>query len=598
MPRARLLWKLYPSYLIVIVACILATGMYTWRSLDQFYISYIIEDLEVRARLMESRLDELLEFGSLDDPLTVEQIGQACTTLADLVDSRMTVIDAQTGRVLGDSMHDAGEMTSLADRPEVVDATNGLIGRYRRYDSSLRTAVQYVAIPYMSGSRTVAVVRTALPLTEVDKALGRIRRQLLAAGFVVAILAAGVGLYATRRISRPLEQMQRGAERFAQGDFTYRLKIPDVEELASLAGTLNRMADDLDEKIRTITKQNRQEQTILSSMIEGVVAVDANQRIISANEAAIAHLGIRGWQIDGRNLQEAVRNNDLHRMVGNALQGQKPELGDVELERAGQRCTLYVHVTPLTENDGTRIGVLIVFHDVTRLRQVETIRRDFVANVSHELKTPITSIKGFVETLQEGAISDPKRASHFLKIIRRQVDRLTAIIDDLLSLSRIEQESEGEQMEMSLCRLHEILQATVNDSAVHAREHGIQVDMDCPEDIEVNVNPRLLEQAVTNLLDNAIKYSGKDAPVHLRGFRQNGGVTIEVADDGPGIEPEHIPRLFERFYRVDKARSRKLGGTGLGLAIVKHIAQVHGGRIEVDSEPGKGSTFRIVIPHR
>ena len=257
---------------------------------------------------------------------------------------------------------------------------------------------------------------------------------------------------------------------------------------------------------------------------------------------------------------------------------------------------LQAHGTILRDPDQRGIGALIVLNDVTRLQRLENLRRDFVANVSHELKTPITSIKGFVETLQDGAWSNEKDAKEFLAIIAKHVDRLTSIIEDLLSLSRIEQEADSGSMAREMARLRDVLSAAVQLCQAKAAEKGIHLDIRCDSALSATVNALLLEQALVNLLDNAIKYSPVRSVVEVAAGVEHDHLLLSVRDQGRGIEAEHLPRLFERFYRVDKARSRQMGGTGLGLAIVKHIAQAHGGTVTVESAPGKGSLFTIRIP--
>ena len=290
-----------------------------------------------------------------------------------------------------------------------------------------------------------------------------------------------------------------------------------------------------------------------------------------------------------------VRKADLLRFVARTLSGKAPVEGDIVLRDESERF-LQAHGTVLRDTRAQDIGALIVLNDVTRLRRLENIRRDFVANVSHELKTPVTAIKGSVETLLDGALQKPQDARRFLEIVARQADRLNAIIDDLLALSRIEQEAERHEIPLQRGRLGEVLRGALQACEVGAAAKSIRIECSCPESLQARINPPLLEQAMVNLIDNAVKYSRPDSEVLVEALREGGEVLIRVRDHGSGIGAEHLPRLFERFYRVDKARSRKAGGTGLGLAIVKHIVQAHSGRIAVTSVPGKGSTFTVYLP--
>jgi two-component system phosphate regulon sensor histidine kinase PhoR len=286
---------------------------------------------------------------------------------------------------------------------------------------------------------------------------------------------------------------------------------------------------------------------------------------------------------------------DLQNFVKATLSGQELVEREIVLY-ADTDQILNGHGTALRDEEGRRMGGLIVLHDVTRLKKLENMRRDFVANVSHEIKTPITAIKGFTETLHDGAIKNPKDAVRFLKIIDRHVDRLEAIIEDLLSLSRIEGEEKNREIELKEGSIGEVLKAAQQICHAKSAEKNIRVLLNCDEGLAAKINAPLLEQAIVNLLDNAVKYTGEGGTIILEGHQEGNEVVINVIDQGCGIEKEHLPRIFERFYRADRARSRQMGGTGLGLAIVKHIIQAHRGRVSVESTPGNGSAFTITLP--
>jgi two-component system, OmpR family, phosphate regulon sensor histidine kinase PhoR len=414
-------------------------------------------------------------------------------------------------------------------------------------------------------------------------------------GCVLICLAAALGLFTSRRISQPLQDMRRGAERFAAGDFYYRLTIPDTVELASLAITLNRMAAQLAEQIAVITQQRNEQEAILESMQEGVLALDTQERVITVNRAAEALLGVVATQAKGHIIQEVVRNVTLQRLAAAAIHSTESATADIVLRGSEERF-LQATATALRDAQGQDIGVLVVLNDVTQLRHLENIRRDFVSNVSHELKTPITSIKGFVETLRDGAFDDREHAERFLGIIARHAERLHAIIEDLLALSRLEQGDESYDMPRSETSLIDVVQAAILDCAAKAEAQRVTVVPTCAAELRATVNAPLLEQAIVNLLENAITYSNPDSCVWVSARQDDDILVIDVRDQGVGIPHDHLDRIFERFYRVDKARSRERGGTGLGLAIVKHIAQVHGGQVSVTSTVGEGSTFTMHIP--
>ena len=401
--------------------------------------------------------------------------------------------------------------------------------------------------------------------------------------------------------------MKKNAEAFARGDFSQRMQGHQSGsaslEVVSLASSMDRMAEMLNEKIRTIETDRKQLDTVFSSMVEAVIAVDVEERIISINAAAARLLGIDHRQAPGKLLQAVVRHIELQVQIGRVLAtGESVEKEIVFREQNGEKL-LQVRIVTLYDGKARKVGALVVINDVTKLRRLETIRRDFVANVSHELRTPITSIRGYVETLLDGAIDNREDAIKFLQTVQRQSDRLNAIIDDLLALSRIEQESSVGDIHLQEGPLRIVLDSAVQTCQIEADRVGVGLVVDCPEDILVTMNHTLLEQAIVNLLVNAVKYSRRDDVVtvsaRLTGEKGDGGkVTITVRDTGCGIAAEHLPRLFERFYRSDKARSRAVGGTGLGLAIVKHIVQAHGGRIDVRSQEGVGSEFTITLEGR
>jgi two-component system phosphate regulon sensor histidine kinase PhoR len=455
--------------------------------------------------------------------------------------------------------------------------------------------MMYVAVPLREEGQIAGVVRTSVPVTAVNQAVHSIQLRIVLSGLVLAFVAAGLSLYASRRISKPLERIEEGAKHFARGDFDYKLNTPYTEEIGELAETLNEMASQLDEKIRTIERQRQEQQAILASMVEGVLAVDVNSKVLAVNQAGSILLNVNPARARGRTIAEVVRNSDLQEFVEETLSSEEAIEDTITVQGETER-TFQAHGTVLRDEEGREIGALVVLQDVTRLRRLERVRQDFVANVSHELKTPVTAIKGFVETLLEGPTDDPEQMKRFLEIIAEQSDRLGAIIEDLLALSRIESEGDQkiEKMDISVSR---ILNAAEELCRKQAREKEIHLEVECEEGLRVPANRPLLEQALVNLVDNAIKYSEPGSRVRLDARKRNGSVQLMVKDEGRGIADEHLDRLFERFYRVDKARSRKLGGTGLGLAIVKHIARAHGGRAEVESAVGEGSVFSIYLPN-
>lgn len=436
-----------------------------------------------------------------------------------------------------------------------------------------------------------AVFHAAMPESSRSWLTGNTVLWCLGAGLV----AAGAGVGVIIHISRSLEKTREGARRFAEGDLTFRLDVPQSAELASLAETLNRMAAQLDERISTINQQRHEQEAMLGSMVEGVIAVDKRGSILQVNKSAAQWIGVLPDAIIGRSLVEIIRNRDLQNLVEETLETGKPTEGEILLHGAQER-SLQIHCTALLNAERASIGALIVLHDITRIRRLERVRRDFVANVSHELKTPLTSIKGFVETLLDGALEQPEEARRFCMIIAKQVNRLQAIIEDLLSLSRIEQEAEQGQIALKTANLLEALQAGAQCCAHPAAEKNADIIIECDPTWTARINAPLFEQTVVNLIDNAIKYSDTGKTVTIRVTPSDAMWEIRFIDQGGGMEASHLARIFERFYRIDKSRNSKVGGTGLGLAIVKHIVTSHGGRIHVESKLGVGSTFTVFLP--
>ncbi|HUU27640.1 MAG TPA: ATP-binding protein [archaeon] len=585
----KLIWQLYFPYLLITLGSLLILGWYAGYSMREFYLSQTANILEVRANLLKQLLSEQFASGDTAGVLRLcEQYGRK-------VQARVTLI-LSSGRVIYDTDENPGQMDNHADRPEVIEALSGNIGRSIRFSHTLGTDMMYLAAPMEAGGEIVGVLRVAKPLNTLKQALRTVKVKVLLGGLGAALLAAAVILLISRRISLPLEKLRLGAEHFARGELEHKLPVPEIPEIGDLARAMNVMAESLEDRIRTVVRQRNELESLLSGMTEGVIAVDKEERVIRLNQAAGRLLGVSPEDCHGRQIQEVVRNRQLQEFTGKVLSSRKPLEEEIVFYYDKGEQILQAHSTLLKEVTGQPSGVLIVLSDVTGLRRLENIRREFVANVSHELKTPITTIKGFVETLLGSPRQKKQDLERFLKIINKQANRLDAIIEDLLSLSRIEQEEEKEAILLAEGLIKDMLTASIQFNQTKAEEKNIRLELNCPADLKARIDASLLEQAVANLIDNAIKYSDPGSQVLIEAEGIGNEVLINVRDKGCGIEARHLPRLFERFYRVDKARSRKLGGTGLGLAIVKHIAQIHRGHVTVQSTPGLGSVFSIHLP--
>ncbi len=584
----RLIWQLYPAYLLIIVGSLIAVTWYASSELGRFYLDQTENVLEARAYLLKDQISNLLS------PLKPERVDAICKEAGQLSATRITVI-MPDGTVVGDSRETPRFMDNHASREEVAPALGGVPGKSIRFSNTLHQKMMYVAVPVKMEEQVQAVIRAAVSLTSLDEALTSVRLKIAFGGLVIAVLAALVSLAVARRISQPIEEIKRGAARFADGDLSHRLPSPDTEEMAGLTETLNRMAAQLNERMQTVFQQRNELEAVLSSMLEGVIAVDRNERVINMNPAAGRMFDCDPVKVQGRNIQEVVRNLAIQRFVTRVLTTSEAISDDFILYRAEER-TLNIHSSPLYDSSSVQIGALLVMNDVTQLRHLENVRRDFVANVSHEIKTPLTAIKGFVETLQQGTVVDKAEQERFLGIVLKHVNRLGAILEDLLALSRMEQENGIEEVRLSTGKIKDVIQTAIQVCQPKAAARDITISVDAAEDLSANLDATLLEQAFVNLIDNAVKYSDDGSQVRISAAQKKREVAIKFVDQGSGIPSKHLPRLFERFYRVDKARSRKLGGTGLGLAIVKHIVQAHGGHITVESSLGQGSTFTVHLP--
>ena len=586
MGRPTLLRRLFFAFLIVTVLCFAAFGWYVLRSLDGFFLDQLTEELETEASLISHRLREPV--GRRD----MEEVDRICREMGRLSRWRVSVV-LPSGDLLGDSLRDPERMGNWSSHPEVRSAMRGRTGTARRTSPITGRERLYLAKPLNGGD--IGMVRIGVPLAPLRQRQKSLMFNVVVAGLGLAVVVAGVYYLVSRRMVKPLEKMTRGARRFAEGNLDYRLPLPDTQELAGLAETLNQMAGELSRRIGEETRQRRELRAVLDSMEEGVVAIGEDRRVFELNPAAALFLGTSPDRARGQTLYEVVRNARLQRVIDGALRHGEAGEEEVQLNRE-DGLTLHARITPVPGEGEHRLGGVLMLQDVTRLRRLERVRKDFVANVTHELKTPITSIKGFVETLLDGAYREPERAERFLKILDRQVGRLNDLIEDLLVLSRLEEQRGRTDLRLQDVRARQIVDNAVDVCARQADERDVDIETDVAPELHACMNDALVEQAIVNLLDNAVKYSDQGGTVTVSVRSSNGEVCFRVQDRGAGIPEEEQPRIFERFYRVDKGRSRELGGTGLGLSIVKHVADLHGGQVRVDSSPGQGSSFTMCIP--
>ncbi|MDD5305989.1 MAG: ATP-binding protein [Deltaproteobacteria bacterium] len=521
-------------------------------------------------------------------PLTPERMDPIADRLGHATSARVTIM-APDGTVVGDSEVDASALRRLenhADRPEVRAAHRRGTGVARRYSTTLATDMLYVALP-LGPDRSGGTVRLATPLTKVDQAISRLRLVFLVSGLVALVFAALMSALASHLFVRTLRSLVAYARRMAEGGAREVVAPSSKDEIGVLAGSLNRLAEDLEAQVRALATERDRFEAVLEGMSEAVLALDEAGRITLVNRAALELLGLEGPPL-GRTLLEVVRAPELHELVASSRAGR---VGSAEIDLFGLPPRRILARSARQKASG---GTVVVMHDVTELRRLETMRRDFVANVSHELRTPVAVIRANAETLLDGALGDPEAARGFLESLHRNAERLTRLIADLLDISRIE--AGQYPLKPDAVALADATRRALEAMERAAADKRIALESEVPGDLAVVADARALEQVLANLLDNAIKYTQEDGHVNVRARAVDGRVRVEVVDDGPGVEPKHRERLFERFYRADPGRSREMGGTGLGLAIVKHLVLAMGGEVGMESVEPRGSCFWFVLP--
>jgi two-component system phosphate regulon sensor histidine kinase PhoR len=584
MTNRRLFSQLFIPSITIIILVIIIFVWFIIHSVEDFYYLEKTNELKARATLVSRTISN--EF--LNDRQYLTKI---CQELGNDTRTRITII-SDSGDVLGDSHENPQKMDNHNDRPEVINAREKGIGTVIRYSHTLDQEMMYLAIRVDTFKQPL-IIRTSLPIASLQSNITGIRRTILLVGILISILAGGISFILSKQIANPLEVMRQRAEQFAKGDFSLKLPTTNTSELNSLANSLNRMTVQLNNRIQTILQERNEREAVLSSMVEGVLAVDTDEKIISLNKAVARLFHIERKPAIGKQISSIIRNSNLLNFIEKVLTSKQYQEAELIIHDTTDRF-LNITGTVLHNELGSSTGAVFVLNDITRIKKLENIRQEFVANVSHELKTPITAIKGFIETLRN--VTDSADRQRFLDILENQSNRLNAIIDNLLKLSRIEGQENSAEILFEEETIKSVLVNAVADCHKIIEEKNIIIQVKCDIHLSAIINAPLLQQALANLLDNAIKYSDIGDQVIISAKRQGDQVLMTVRDFGIGIPVEHFERLFERFYCVDKARSRKLGGTGLGLAIVKHIAYIHNGNVSVQSEVGKGSTFSIIIP--
>jgi two-component system phosphate regulon sensor histidine kinase PhoR len=586
--RSRIFWRLFATYGVFWLLMIGLLGMFILSRMERLFVEQIEDRLRSRAVLLR----EMVHGRSAAE---VEDLQPRIRALEGEIGTRITLID-QGGTVLADSEVDprAHSLENHADRPEVIAARTQDYGiSQQRYSSTVNREMMYVAVRTDDPRGAVAFVRVALPLDDIQLQLSSLRHLVWTAVAGTALAGLALAFWLSRRMTLPLGELTRAARRIASGAYGHKVHDAAWDEIGILARTFNHMSERLASQFTQLEEDREQLRAILGGMVEGVVALDAEERILFANERAAQLLEFHNPRAVGRKLWQVVRRPALQEVVRKVLAD--PETPEQELSwDAPTARSFTVHAARLP--GAPPRGAVLVLHDTSELRRLERVRQEFVANVSHELKTPLSIIKACIETLIDGAVNDPAHRGSFLEKIAEQSDRLHALILDLLSLARIE--SGTEVFEFQAVALEPVVENCLDRHRARAQAKEQTLEAVGPDHASVAAwgDDEAIGQILDNLVDNAVKYTPAGGRIRVRWGAENGQVQLEVADNGIGIPEHDLPRIFERFYRVDKARSRELGGTGLGLSIVKHLAQAMRGSIQATSRLGEGTSFLIHLP--
>jgi two-component system phosphate regulon sensor histidine kinase PhoR len=590
--RRNLFWKLALTFIALLAGVLVAVNFFAERALYRVSERATFDELAILARFSQLHPPDLASVVSESSVSSALLKRWAADSAADRV--RITVIRAD-GQVLADTAADSSNMDNHLSRPEVAEALKNGDGRSVRYSATMQRDLVYYAVRRNLPDGSPIILRFAIPLEEADIALGSLRWSLWLASAAILLVAAIASTFVSRGISDRVERLQEFSHRVAEGDFRPMPGGDSGDALEELCGSLNQTAARMDRTIRTLTEERNLSAAILGSMVEGVAVMNATERLVFANQGFANILELDVPPKSGSALVEVVRQTELIEAVRRVLAGEPRVEAEIVTGTLRQH---FFAATVAAVRAGDTLGAVVVLHDITELRKLERVRRDFVANVSHEFKTPLTAIQGFSETLLGGAIDDPQNRERFLGIILEHSRRLARLTDDLLKLSSMD--ADRLELEIRRVSVSELIESCLETTQHRAAEKEIDVDLAQPGQIgdlpDIAGDRRRLAEILQNLLDNATQYTLPGGRITVSAETRDADVVFTVSDTGIGIPKSDQSRIFERFYRVDAARSREAGGTGLGLAIAKHLVEVHGGRIWVDSEIGQGSRFHFSVP--
>ena len=590
--RRNLFWKLALTFIALLVGVLVAVNFFAERALYRVSERATFDELAVLARFSQLHPPDLSAAISQSAGASASLKTWAVDSAADRV--RITVIRAD-GQVLADTVSDPASMENHAGRPEIQDALRTGEGRSVRHSVTTQSDMVYYAVRRNLADGSPIVLRFAIPLEEADMALGSLRWSLWLASAVILLIAGIAATFVSRGISDRVERLQEFSRRVAEGDFRPLPGGGSGDALEELRSSLNQTAARMDRTIRTLTEERNLSAAILGSMVEGVAVVNATERLVFANQGFANILELDVPPKSGSALVEVVRQTELIEAVRRVLAGEPRVEAEIVTGTLRQH---FFAATVAAVRSGETLGAVVVLHDITELRKLERVRRDFVANVSHEFKTPLTAIQGFSETLLAGAMDDPQNRERFLGIILEHSRRLARLTDDLLKLSSMD--ADRLELEIRRVSVSELIESCLETTQHRAAEKEVGVELAQsaqPGELpDIAGDRRRLAEILQNLLDNATQYTLPGGRITVNAETRDADVIFTVSDTGIGIPKSDQSRIFERFYRVDAARSREAGGTGLGLAIAKHLVEVHGGKIWVDSEIGQGSRFHFSVP--
>jgi len=587
--RRNLFTKLALVFFVLLLGVLAAVDFFADRALRRDYERTGFEQLQAIGRVAQESAPQL----SALPPVDAGEISSLQTWTRRMASSgaRVTIITAE-GLVLADSQADPQTMENHADRPEVVGAMAEGSGRSIRPSATLHRDLLYYALRQPSATGKPFIMRFALPEETVVQVLGPFRRSLWLASLIILLLAGGIIVLISRSFSERIERLTAFSQRVAEGDFRPQASDGTGDALDRLSHSLNQTSARLDRTIRTLTEERNLSSAILGSMVEGVLVVNGSERVVFANQSFAEILDLKVPPQAGSGLVEVVRQTELIEAARKVLHGEPRVESEIVTGTLRQH---FFAATVASVRAAETNGAVIVLHDITDLRKLERVRRDFVANVSHEFRTPLTAIQGFAETLLAGAMNDPQNRERFLGIIVEHSRRLARLTEDLLMLSKMD--ADRLELEMRRIPVGPFVESCIETSMPRALEKDLKLLVNLADRVpDIAGDRRRLTEVLQNLLDNAIQYTPAGGQIMVSAGPRSGEVVFTVSDTGIGIPQADQPRIFERFYRVDVARSREVGGTGLGLSIAKHLVETHGGRIWVESEVGRGSQFHFSVP--